>query len=87
MKFPKHVHQNCDALLPLQVQQSCTHVRYSVTGVLLAHYKISQENQILSNSVNCGEVVQYLKTLCDVYDGRIWKEFMNPDGRPFLSAI
>ena len=24
--------------------------------------------------------------LCDIYDGRIWKEFMNPDGRSFLSV-
>ena len=22
---------------------------------------------------------------CDIYDGRMWKEFMNPDGKPFLS--
>ena len=22
--------------------------------------------------------------LCDIYDGRIWKEFMNPDVRSFL---
>lgn len=30
--------------------------------------------------------IQEEGTLTDIYDGKVWKDFMNPDGKPFLSV-
>ena len=96
VKFPNHpqrVHRkSCDTVLMKSVKTSAgTTILYprqvfcyrSIIGALQDFVKkpnFIQQCELWRNH----EVIQ--DTLWDVYDGRIWKEFMNPGGRPFLSV-
>lgn len=65
------------ALQPNQV--FCYRSIIDALQALLEKPNFSKQCEVWRN-----RVVPY-GTLSDVYDGRLWKEFLNPDGQPFLS--
>lgn len=96
MKFPNHPQpahrKKCDAMLMKSVKTSAG------TTVLQPHQIFCYRSIIdaLQDCIKRPNFVQQCElwrnrniqqgTLSDVYDGKVWKEFMDPDQTPFLSV-